>query len=268
MHLLRNTLMIMLQTLNLIEKLLENSEVASLTELENMELMSRYDTKYIISVNQLDSILEKLLVKYKVLEINNQKLFTYNNHYFDTDDNLFYTQHHNGKASRYKIRFRKYLDSDLCFFEIKHKSNNLLTSKRRLKVESSTDNIFGEAGNLLTKTLGLHPEDLSGKLDVEYNRITLLNTGISEKITIDLNIRFTSNLNEASLGDIVLIEVKQKQPDNKSYSKEILKSMNIHPISGFSKYCMGMVYTESVIKYNKFKRKLLLINKIKKAQDG
>ena len=43
----------------------------------------------------------------------------YSTLYFDTNDKILYKHHHNKKGNRHKIRMRKYIDSNICFLEIK-----------------------------------------------------------------------------------------------------------------------------------------------------
>jgi hypothetical protein len=62
------------------------------------------------------------------------------------------------------------------------------------------------------------------------------------------------------MGDLVIIELKR---DGLVYSPvlEMLRQLRIHP-HGFSKYCMGSALTNSELRINRFKRKLIEINKI------
>ncbi|MBU0505857.1 VTC domain-containing protein, partial [bacterium] len=66
----------------------------SLNSLKNdVKLMDRHDTKYVLPRNKLASLLDLLLSDYKLLTIENKKVFTYKNLYFDTPDFTFYHQH-------------------------------------------------------------------------------------------------------------------------------------------------------------------------------
>jgi hypothetical protein len=56
-------------------------------------------------------------------------------------------------------------------------------------------------------------------------------------------------------------EIKQKKYNPKSDFIQILRNHKI-PEMRFSKYCMGMLHVNKKIKYNRFKPKLLQINKI------
>ena len=93
--------------LSSLQYLLKDHKTLSLEELEKVKLLDRQDTKFVFNQVQLPLILDKIKPFYRILEINNDLLFTYENTYFDTDDFLFYNQHHNEKRERYKVRFWK-----------------------------------------------------------------------------------------------------------------------------------------------------------------
>ena len=118
-----------------LQNLLKDHQTLSLKELEKVKLLDRQDTKFVFNQVQLPLILDKIKPFYRILEINNDLLFTYENTYFDTDDFLFYNQHHNEKRERYKVRFRKYSSNSNTFFEIKIKNNKNRTVKKRLMVD-------------------------------------------------------------------------------------------------------------------------------------
>ena len=106
-----------------------------------VKLLNRKDTKFVFHYSKLDYLLERLSSTYKLLQVNGINTFTYQNTYFDTEDNLFYNQHHNEKRNRYKVRFRQYSGTDDCYFEIKTKNNKNRTIKKRLKVEENTEDL-------------------------------------------------------------------------------------------------------------------------------
>jgi hypothetical protein len=66
------------------------------------------------------------------------------------------------------------------------------------------------------------------------------------------------------MGNLVIIELKR---DGLVYSPvlEMLRRLRIHP-HGFSKYCMGAALTNQQLPVNRFKRKLIEINKIVNQQ--
>ena len=108
----------------------------SLKDLESVSLLRRHDSKFTFHSANLSVLLEKLADKYKILEIGGKRIFCYDNIYYDTNNLLFYNQHHNGKRNRYKIRTRKYLESNQLFFEIKIKNNKDKTIKKRIEIDN------------------------------------------------------------------------------------------------------------------------------------
>ena len=100
-------------------KHLDSFDPISLSEMDEVTLMNRADTKFVFSIATLLKVIPKLSNHYRVLEIKGVRLSAYQSLYFDTDDFQFYHQHHNGKTNRNKVRYREYIDSDLSFLEVK-----------------------------------------------------------------------------------------------------------------------------------------------------
>ena len=114
----------------------KNFESITLSEMDNVKLMNRTDTKFAFSANYLPEILSRMRNFYKVLEIDNERVHSYRSLYYDTDDRKFYLDHHNQRVNRNKVRFREYVGSKLTYLEIKHKNNKGKTIKKRTKVKS------------------------------------------------------------------------------------------------------------------------------------
>ncbi len=253
---------------NELHNLLNSFRAISLADLEELNLLNRFDTKFLVNKDNVLEILQYFLPDFKILEINSKRFFSYHNIYFDTKDNHFFNQHHNGKLDRYKIRCRHYVDAGTTFFEIKHKTNNALTSKKRIKLDDNCNLKSNTITLLIQNETDVNPEAIFSRVFVDYERITLVNESIPEKITIDLNINFQDASISHTLSDLALIELKQKKINHNSASFQLLKSLNIQPISGFSKYCMAMIYTQNVLKYNRFKQKILMIDKFMEQSNG
>jgi len=79
--------------------------------------------------------LEDLRAYYRILDINGVRQNQYDSIYFDTPDLDLYHLHHNDRKNRFKIRYRKYVDSNLSFFELKMKNNKYRTIKKRFKTK-------------------------------------------------------------------------------------------------------------------------------------
>ncbi len=86
---------------------LNKFETITLSEMDDVKLMSRTDTKFIFNFSRLPEFLEKLSRFYKVLLIDGNLIHDYKSLYFDTEDRKFYIEHHNRRVNRNKIRFRE-----------------------------------------------------------------------------------------------------------------------------------------------------------------
>jgi hypothetical protein len=247
-----------------IQKNIENNINAfspiTLEEMNDVALMKRTDTKFIVNINQLVEVLEQLKEDYKILEINKNRIMSYASLYFDTADNKFYNDHHNGKKNRIKIRVRKYLESNLCFLEVKQKNGKGETNKSRIPIEDFETNLSNLSKDFINKVV-LKKYNLHPILWNNFNRITLVNSKSKERVTIDLNLSYQINNTKKSYKKLVVIEVKQERFNRNSKVVQVLKSIRQNPYS-ISKYCIGMISLYNNIKYNLFKTKLIKINNI------
>jgi len=247
-----------------IEKAVNVLQPLSLSELDAVSLLDRQDTKYTFKIKNLPDFLNLAKENYRVLEINNRRIFKYDSLYFDTDDYLLYKYHHNEKVNRVKIRYRKYVESNLTFFEVKYKLFGTRTSKKRIKQEDIktilTDTEFEKIQNVSFDKL-----ELKSKLWVYYNRITLVNIQLTERVTLDINLKFKNeNGNEVLMENLTIAEIKQNKRSVLMPFIQMMKQKRIPPLS-ISKYCMGVALTEPLIKSNNFKPKFITLKKIMNA---
>jgi hypothetical protein len=236
----------------------------SLDEIRRVELMNRTDAKYVFRIDKLDIILRKALKNYMVLEVNNECIHPYSNQYYDTHDYEMYLNHHNGKLNRYKIRCRNYDVSDIAFLEIKFKSNKARTIKKRIRNNFST-NLNKVSSNFIENNSPYKSNELTPVLRNNFHRITLAHKTAKERITLDFNLTYTSNLSGIrkahDLPNLAICEVKREGLIKTSEFVAILRSEHIRP-SGMSKYCIGAALLYSDLKKNQFKRKLRFIENI------
>ena len=243
-----------------IKKIIDTFEPISLAEMDEVKLLDRTDTKYMFNIKALPDILMRASEHYRVLDINNIRINSYETLYFDTKGLSLYNEHHNGKLNRYKIRYRCYKDSNLSFFEIKHSTNKNRTVKQRIKKKNIEEEITGDAGDFLLAKTHLLPENFTAKLWVYYSRITLVNKTSKERLTIDLNLSFKEGDKIVKFPKLVIAELKQDKA-GKSFFTELMKDCNIRTMS-ISKYCFGIINIYENVKKNNFKLKLQHFNKI------
>lgn len=243
-----------------IQNIINTFSSISLDEMNSVALMKRTDTKFVINKLQLVLVLKSLGIHYKVLEINDNRIMSYSSLYFDTPNNKFYNDHHNGKNNRTKVRQRKYVDSNLCFLEIKKKNGKGETNKTRIPVSDFETNLSKPSNDFISKTTD-QEYDLVPSLWNDFNRITLVNIKNKERVTVDLNLTYKINGLEKNYESLVVIEVKQERFNRNSEIVKTLKLYKQNPYS-ISKYCIGMISLYKDLKYNIFKKKLIKINNI------
>lgn len=248
--------------LKALEEILNRFSPILLEEMEAVKLMNRIDTKYFAHVELLIPLLEKMTEEYFIQEINGKRIAQYHTLYMDTTDSEMYLEHHNGRKVRQKIRIRDYQESNLSFFEIKNKNNKGRTKKKRVKLENTDFHHNGQVLELMDKYAKYKIEGLIPQLENFFKRITLVNKNKTERLTIDLNLKFHHLQTKAwsDLSKLMIIELKQ-DGNFRSHAKEILFALRIHP-NNISKYCIGSVLTNPELKNNRFKSKVSLINKI------
>lgn len=241
----------------MIEQHLHSFKSLSLAEMDSVKLMKRVDTKFILEEAKMPDILANLEKHYQILEIANNRWMTYDSTYFDTTNLDFYLSHHNGISNRVKIRVRNYVESELSFLEIKLKNNKGVTSKNRIKLSHYNTKLSQESKNFI-KTTSQIAKPIHVTLINRFNRISLVNLGINERVTVDSNLSYNNLYQKEGL---VIIELKQEKLNRKSPLFQVLKSMSVHPYS-ISKYCIGMATIHTELKQNNFKRKIQTIKKI------
>jgi hypothetical protein len=232
--------------------ILQRLKPFSLQELESADLLERRDFKYVFNIKYLDKILTHIAPHYKVLVVKDNYYTDYHTNYYDTKNLKYYLQHHNGEANRFKLRTRRYAQSNICFFEVKFKNNKNWTSKDRYRINSLDD-------NLDSYFKAITNEELIKSLEVKYSRITLISNDNSEKITLDLNLTYTSAESTSIHNQICIAEIKSKTAHPYIF-RLYLKTLGFRNM-GLSKYCFGIASNYLHIKKNNFKN---TINKIYK----
>ena len=244
------------------EELLRSYKPITLDEMKSVKLMNRTDTKFVTNTSKLRQLLQMAQQDYYVQDIDGQRNPDYDTTYLDTKTFDMYTQHQYGHANRQKIRFRTYCTSNLQFMEVKTKNNHGRTRKNRIEVwdmnlNETTKRLF------LQQNLRYDVDSLLPVLNNHFNRITLVNKGMTERLTIDTDLKFSNLTNgrQKDMGPLVVIELKR---DGLVYSPilHMLRQLRIQP-HGFSKYCMGSALTgNDYLPVNRFKCNLIEINKL------
>lgn len=241
------------------KEILAKFDPIQLEQMKEVELMNRTDTKFLIGRSVFASILPELQKGYYALEIKGQRMIEYSTLYFDTPDQQFYLDHHNGRGNRFKVRIRNYVSSGLYFLEIKNKFKGR-TDKKRIAVEDFEEVLKSGSREFIAAVLGEDP-GLVSTLWNYFDRITLVSKTDKERLTIDLNLGFKSENGEISYDNLVIAELKQEKLNRDSLFYQLMKQNGIRP-GGFSKYCIGSITLNEELKYNNFKEHKMMLKKL------
>jgi hypothetical protein len=225
----------------------------SLAEMARVALLDRVEVKYLFAGQLLGYFLAALRQEYALLVVEGQAINRYQTLYFDTADFALYRRHHMGARNRYKIRAREYVESGDSFLEIKHKTNRRRTVKSRIATPQIVDVLEGGAAQFVSAQCPYRGEELAPRLWNHYRRITLINKRDAERVTLDIDLCFTWQGDEAPVAGVVVAEVKRAAHSCPSPFITLMRAHGIRRTS-FSKYCVGVSLLYPELKHNKFKR--------------
>jgi len=250
----------------------------SLSGLDEVALMDRREEKFVIPNYWCSDIASHLDSSYKILEIEGQRSFRYDNLYFDTPDNITLEDHIRGRKCRYKIRIRSYVSSGLTFLEVKKRNVHGRSVKRRIKRSNDAkwDASLTEDEILFLQKHIPFANELKPTLYSRYNRFTIANIERGERITFDTSLEFTtiSGIQVTPLFGLSIVELKQNEIDRRSPLHRAFKSRKdrITPLGRgirVSKYVIGRLNSDESISsrtYLSSLKKLKRASSIAKAQ--
>ena len=251
----------------------------SLEEMSAVKLMNRIDTKFVMSVDTLCRLLEMARPDYRMQDTEaGGRNAAYHTVYMDTTGYEMYRAHVVGHAGRQKIRVRSYVDSDLHFLEVKTKNNHGRTKKKRVSVgwqipaegtradallpldrQQLADTLQGGTLDFVSAKLHYDARTLQPVIENRFHRITLVNSAMTERLTIDTSLQF-DNLRTGrhlELPSMAIVELKRdgRQP---SPVLGMLQQLRVHP-QGFSKYAMGLALTDAALHAGRLKPRLIKV---------
>jgi hypothetical protein len=252
-----------MSTENEIKSILAGYESISLDEVNKASLMRRKDKKFLFGVNHLSVLLDLVKKDYRVLDIDGHRAQHYHTCYFDTDKVEMYHKHHRGMANRHKVRIRRYGTSDLHFLEVKRKNAKGVTTKKRVRTDGMDHDLLLKEEKFLLSNSPYAGEGVTPTLENSFYRITLVNHGQSERVTLDYDLSFSSKLSEQELKlpGIAIAEIKYEGFLTGSSMHGSMRKNQISP-SRFSKYAIGMALLHEDLKQNRFKRRVRKVHEI------
>ena len=214
---------------------------------EGWSLQDRVDRKYLVPTERLSELIAGRRADYGVLQIDQRCSFGYETVYFDTPDMLTYRQHAQGVRRRFKVRVRRYQESDLLRLEIKTQGVRSRTVKYALE---GANDVQGPAATFVRQSL----DDSYGSsylndvvstlvpgLVMTYRRTTLVSLRGGERVTVDTGLSIDHRGAQALLlPGLALVEVKSA--DSRSGTDRALLRARFRHLS-FSKYVAGIELT-------------------------
>ena len=96
-----------------------------------------------------------------------------------------------------------------------------------------------------------------------FHRLTLVNKTQNERLTLDFDLTFKWDDRTKNFNNLIIAELKQETVNRNSAFFALMKEKHIRPYR-LSKYCIGSIelYGGSKLKFNRFKKKLLKLQKI------
>ena len=219
-----------------------------LEQLDHAQLHDRIESKIVLRSSILPDALRKLATDYFVLEHLADRIQGYANQYFDSAELRSYHEHHNQLGRRLKVRYRTYENSAMTFFEVKRKIAGRSVKERQLSTPPDGGLRCGDARFFAERT-GWDPDAVVPSLTVDYQRILLVKRDFSERVTIDLELRFCNGTTSATPSGLAICELKQPRLDRRSPA---MAAMKRRPET-FSKYCIGMASCDPTLRRNRFK---------------
>jgi hypothetical protein len=165
---------------------IDRLEAVGLEELlATAELQTRVDRKYVLPVADAMALLPRLDPRTRVLEIDGGRAFRYESVYFDTPDLACFRLAAHRRRRRFKIRTRLYVESALCWLEVKTEGGRGGTVKNRLPYHPGDHATVTPGWSFVTGVLGDRGLTFAPTLVTRYRRCTLLNPSGDSRATID-----------------------------------------------------------------------------------
>ena len=236
-------------------------------------LLDRVDRKYVVPTEVVDQLLADLAgtdEDWRVLEIDGERSFGYRSVYFDDARLSTYRAHLQRRRRRYKVRVRRYTDSDLCMLEVKRKGLRGRTEKLRRPHASGAQADLGLTGwefvaEALDGYLPPPDRDLSPVLVTANRRTTLASVQGGARVTLDTDLTCGWGATRARLRP-GLVLVESKVAHRSSSVDRLLRSYGHRPVR-LSKFCVGVASLEPDLPSNPWRRTMRQFFEITDSQE-
>lgn len=233
-------------------------------------LLTRVDRKYLVPQETAQGLVDDLAPRARVLRIGDLRAFRYASTCFDTPALDSFFRAARKRRRRFKIRTRVYLDSGLCFLEVKTNGSREETVKDRIEYTyDDADRLTPEGQDFVVERLveseTCRPaearavaEALVPVMDIHYERTTLhlptddARTTIDTALTWDLFDDDGERLEQRVwAGPLAIVETKN--PSTASPTDRLLWGRGHRP-TRISKYATGMAMLHEDLPTNRWHR--------------
>ena len=243
----------------------------TLTELNSeASLLTRMDRKYLVPPGDTQHVISHLAPRARVLQIDGLRHFRYASTYFDTPGLDAFFLAARKRRRRYKIRTRTYLDSGLCFLEVKTNGSREATVKDRFKYDPDDADIITpdgrlfvierlvESGTCSSNEARTIADALVPVMDSTYSRTTLHLPHDEARATFDTQLTWDLfGPDGKRLGQGVMVDhlnvVETKNPSTASPTDRLLWHQGHRP-ARISKYATGMALLYANLPTNRWNR--------------
>ena len=245
----------------------------SLAELNSeASLLTRMDRKYLVPLERAQELVGGLTSEARVLDIDGRRRFSYASTYFDTPGLEAFMLTARKRRRRFKVRTRTYLDSGLCFLEVKTNGSREATVKDRFKYDPDNADRVTPDGRLFvierlveSSTCSLDEastiaQALVPVMDSTYSRTTLHLPHDEARATFDTQLTWDLfGPDGKRLGQGVSVDhlnvVETKNPSTASPTDRLLWHQGHRP-ARISKYATGMALLHPELPANRWYRTL------------
>ena len=228
-------------------------------QVERAELLTRVDRKYVVPLPDVATLVRTLPPGAQVLEIGTRRLFEYESVYFDTPDLLAYHLAARRRRRRFKVRTRTYVDSALCWVEVKTRGSRGTTVKERVPHLLDERASLDGALPFVTATLasrgipGAQALELEPTLVTRYHRATVLLPDSDSRLTIDVDLTWHDGRRPLEMCGLAVVETKTGS--TASAADRLLWSAGHRPLR-ISKYATGLAALQPELPATRWRRTL------------
>ena len=233
-------------------------------------LLTRMDRKYLVPPGDTQHVINHLAPRAQVLQIDSLRHFRYASTYFDTPGLDAFFLAARKRRRRYKIRTRTYLDSGLCFLEVKTNGSREATVKDRFKYDpDDADRVtpdgrlfvierLVESGTCSSDEARTIADALVPVMDSTYSRTTLHLPHDEARATFDTQLTWDLfGPDGKRLGQGVMVDhlnvVETKNPSTASPTDRLLWNQGHRP-ARISKYATGLALLDASLPTNRWNR--------------